>query len=81
MADNSPASLQKPPMSVLSVVAFIVSLLGFNIIGVILGAIGLSKVKKTGQRGRGFALAAIWIGLLSLVIILVVTIIRVTSGA
>jgi hypothetical protein len=54
----------------------VLSLLGFNVIAIILGAIGLSQVKKTGERGRGFALAAIWIGVISIVlfVILIVSI-------
>jgi hypothetical protein len=71
---TSPAA--QAPTNVLSVVAFVLSLLGFNVIAIILGAIGLSQVKKTGERGRGFALAAIWIGVISIVlfVILIVSI-------
>lgn len=54
--------------NVLSIVAFVLSLVGFNVIAVVLGFVGLSQIKKTGQGGRGFAIAAIIIGLLSLVI-------------
>ncbi|RZU63764.1 uncharacterized protein DUF4190 [Microterricola gilva] len=54
--------------NVLSVVAFVLSLVGFNVIAIVLGFIGLSQVKKTGQRGRGFALAAVIIGFASIVL-------------
>ncbi|HWL78596.1 DUF4190 domain-containing protein [Microbacterium sp.] len=78
MTANVPATspAAQAPTNVLSVVAFVLSLLGFNVIAIILGAIGLSQVKKTGERGRGFALAAIWIGVISIVlfVILIVSI-------
>lgn len=78
MTANVPATspAAQATTNVLSVVAFVLSLLGFNVIAIILGAIGLSQVKKTGERGRGFALAAIWIGVISIVlfVILIVSI-------
>ena len=78
MTANVPATspAAQAPTNVLSVVAFVLSLLGFNVIAIILGAIGLSQVKKTGERGLGFALAAIWIGVISIVlfVILIVSI-------
>ncbi|MBS1674651.1 MAG: DUF4190 domain-containing protein, partial [Actinobacteria bacterium] len=70
MSSHTPTAAQ--PMNVLSVVGFVLSILGFNIIAIILGAVSLSQIKKTGQRGRGFALAAIWIGAISLVVFIVV---------
>lgn len=62
------------PMNVVSVVGFVLSILGFNIIAIILGAVGLSQIKKKGERGRGFALAAIWIGAISLVLIVALSV-------
>jgi Domain of unknown function (DUF4190) len=56
------------PYNFLAIIGFVVSLLGFNIVAIILGAVGLSQIKKSGDRGRGFALAAIWIGAISLVL-------------
>jgi len=58
--------------NVLSIVAFVLSLVGFNIIAIVLGFIGLSQVKKTGERGRGLALAAVIIGFVSIVIGIIV---------
>lgn len=69
------------PMNMVAVVGFVLSLLGFNVIAIILGAIGLSQVKKRRERGRGFALAAIWIGALSIVVLLVILIIAITYQA
>jgi len=62
------------PMNALSVVGFVLSILGFNIVAIILGAVGLSQIKKKGERGRGFALAAIWIGAISLVLIVALSV-------
>ena len=52
----------------LSIVAFVISLLGFNIIAVILGFIALNQVGKSGERGKGLANAAIIIGLVSIIL-------------
>ena len=59
-----PASTEK--WNVLSIVAFVLSIIGFNIVAIILGFIGLNQVKKTGERGRGLAIAAIIIGFASI---------------
>lgn len=79
MVDQQPTV--PAPMNTLSVVAFVVSLLGFNLIAIILGAIGLGQVKKRGDRGRGFALAAIWIGVISIIILIVVLVIAIARQA
>ena len=63
-----PAVPAERPYNILAIIGFVISLLGFNVVAVILGAIGLSQIKKSGERGRGFALAAIWIGAISLVL-------------
>ncbi|RFA17617.1 DUF4190 domain-containing protein [Subtercola boreus] len=75
VANTSPA-----PMNVLSVVGFVLSLVGFNVIAIILGAVGLSQIKRTGQRGRGFAIAAIVIGLVSIMIGVIIIIIAVIAA-
>jgi hypothetical protein len=67
-----PAQQQPAPSSekwnVLSVVALVISILGFNIIAVILGFIALNQVGKSGERGKGLANAAIIIGLVSIIL-------------
>ncbi|WP_022887174.1 DUF4190 domain-containing protein [Glaciibacter superstes] len=65
------AAATEAPWNVLSIVGFVLSLVGFNVIAVILGFIGLSQVKKTGERGRGFAIAAIIIGLASAILFII----------
>jgi uncharacterized membrane protein YidH (DUF202 family) len=67
-----PAQQQPAPSSekwnVLSIIAFVISLLGFNIIAVILGYIALNQVNKSGERGKGLANAAMIIGLVSIIL-------------
>lgn len=67
---QQPASAEK--WNVLSIVAFVLSLLGFNVIAIVLGFIGLNQVKKTGERGRGLAIAAIIIGFVSIAIFIII---------
>jgi hypothetical protein len=56
------------PFNVLSIVAFVLSVLGISVVAIILGHIGLSQVNKRGERGRGFAIAALIIGYVTLAI-------------
>jgi hypothetical protein len=49
-------------------VAFVIWILGFNMIAVILGFFALNQVNKSGERGKGFANAAIIIGLVTIII-------------
>lgn len=60
--------------NVLSVVSFVLALVGFNVIAIVLGFVGLSQVKKNGERGRGFALAAVIIGFAYIAIGIIVVI-------
>ena len=66
--DQPPAPAATGKWNVLSIVAFVISLLGFNIIAVILGYIALNQVTKSGERGKGFANAAMIIGLVSIIL-------------
>lgn len=76
-AQQSAAPAEK--WNILSIVGFILSFFGFSLISIILGFIGLSQIKKTGERGRGLAIAAIIIGFASIVIGIIVAIV-VTSA-
>ena len=55
----------QPGWNTMSIVAFILSFF-VNIVGIILGFIALNQIKRTGEQGRGLALAAIIIGFVSL---------------
>lgn len=63
-----------PKTNVLAIVSLVISILGFNVIAIILGAIALNQIKKTGENGRGLAIAGIIIGAVSLVIVIIVII-------
>ena len=67
-SDEQQSASTSDRWNVLSIVAFVISLLGFNIIAVILGFIGLNQARKRGERGTGFANAAIILGLLSIIL-------------
>ena len=46
----------------LSVWSFVLSLLFFTFVSAVMGHFALRQIKKTGERGRGLALAAVIIG-------------------
>lgn len=66
---------QTSRMNALSIAGFVVSMaslfwnpaLLLSIVGVVLSAIGRSQATRTGERGRGMALAGILVGLISLI--------------
>ncbi|MBL3700902.1 DUF4190 domain-containing protein [Leucobacter luti] len=64
---------QQAPLNTLSVIALVGGIL-FNIVGIICGHIALSQIKRTGERGRGLALAGTIIGYVSLAISVIATI-------
>lgn len=51
----------QPGYNTMSIVAFILAFF-VSIVGIILGYVALSQIKRTGEQGRGLALAAIIIG-------------------
>lgn len=54
-----------PPVqrtNTLAIVAFVIALVFSNLIGLILGIVALNQIKKTGEKGRGLAIASIVIG-------------------
>ncbi|KQO47972.1 MULTISPECIES: DUF4190 domain-containing protein [unclassified Frigoribacterium] len=52
--------------NVLAIVGFILAFV-FNIAGLVVSLIALSKIKKTGERGRGLALAGVIISIASII--------------
>ncbi|WPO87304.1 DUF4190 domain-containing protein [Herbiconiux sp. KACC 21604] len=70
-----------PKTNVLAIVSLVISILGFNVIAIILGAIALNQIKKTGESGRGLAIAGIIIGAISIVIWIIAIIAIVAAGA
>ena len=58
----------------LGVVALIASCIGFSIPGIVMGHIALSQIKKNGQTGHGFALAAVIVGYVVTVVVILAVI-------
>ncbi len=54
-----PAPQAKRPMNGLAVAALVLSVLGAVVIAPILAIVSLRKIKRTGENGRGFAIAAL----------------------
>ena len=65
---NSDASVAKT--NVLAIISLVTSIIGFTLVGIITGHIGLSQIKKTGEQGRGLAIAGLIIGYLSIFLVL-----------
>ena len=68
---NTPATktstMSNSPLNTMALVGFILSLSGIAtgitvIPGIVLSHIGMSQIKRTGESGRGFALAGIIVG-------------------
>lgn len=53
--------------NVLAIVSLVTSILGLSLIGIITGHIGMNQIKKTGESGRGLAIAGLIIGYVVLV--------------
>ncbi|MFF1573602.1 DUF4190 domain-containing protein [Leifsonia sp. NPDC058292] len=66
----------------MSIVAFILAFF-VSLVGIILGFVALSQIKRTGEQGRGLAIAAIIIGFVEIVIgvILAIVFIAIAIGA
>lgn len=50
-----------PGYNTMAIVGFILAFF-INVVGIILGFVALSQIKRTGEQGRGLAIAAIIIG-------------------
>lgn len=53
--------------NILAIIGFIASFF-VSVVGIVLGFIALSQIKRTGEKGRGLAIAAIVIGFAAFVI-------------
>ena len=70
-----------PRTNVLAIVSLVVSIIGFTIIGIILGFVALSQIKKTGESGRGLAIAGVIVGFVELVLGIIIVVIAVVVAA
>lgn len=68
----------QPGYNTLAIVGFILAFF-VSLVGAILGFVALSQIKRTGEQGRGLAIAAIIIGLVEIVLGIVVAIIVIAS--
>ena len=62
------------PTDGFSIAALVTSLLGFNVIAIVLGIIGLNRTKNGAMSGRGMAIAGIVIGSLWFVAVIILMI-------
>lgn len=62
------------PTDGFSIASLVTSLLGFNVIAIVLGIVGLNRTKNGAMAGRGMAIAGIVIGSLWFVAILILMI-------
>lgn len=61
---------QAPTTDGVSIAALVTSLLGMNVVAVVLGILGLRRTRKNGTQGRGLALAGLIIGAVELVAVI-----------
>lgn len=61
----------QPGWNVMAIVGFILAFF-ISVVGVILGFVALSQIKRTGEQGRGLAIAAIIIGFVEIAIGIIV---------
>lgn len=69
MTSTAPARAL-PAWNPLAIAAFVLSLAGLNVIPIVLSAVALGQIRRTGERGRGLAIAAIWISLLVVILLI-----------
>lgn len=72
----------EPGWNAMAIAGFITSFL-FSIVGLILSIIGLNQINRTGEKGKGLAIAGIIISTISFIVsvLLVVLIIAIVSSA
>jgi len=77
---SSGAPAQRDNYNVLAIVGFIASFF-VSIVGIVLGFVALSQIKRTGEKGRGLALAAVIIGFVAIALTVLFTILFVVAAA
>ena len=72
---QQPKSKPFDDWTVFAIIALFLSCIGMTIPGIVMGHVALSRIKKTGQAGRGLAIAALIVGyILTLVIIALIVV-------
>lgn len=72
--ESAPYAPAQRGYNTMAIVAFILAFF-ISIVGIILGFVALSQIKKTGEQGRGLAIAAIIIGFVEIAIGIIIAII------
>lgn len=78
MTSNAPGT--QPGLNVFAVLSIIFVWFA-GILGLIFGYVALSQIKKTGERGRGLALASVILGWIAVAVALIIIITLMVSGA
>jgi peptidyl-prolyl cis-trans isomerase B (cyclophilin B) len=74
---QQPYAQQSPTekYNVLAIISLVTSVIGVSLAGIICGHIGLSQIGRTGEKGRGLAIAGLVLGYLGIVAGLVLLIV------
>lgn len=57
-----PAPTYAAPTNVLAIISLVTSLIGIHLAGIVTGHIALSQIRRTGEQGRGLAIAGLIVG-------------------
>ena len=79
MSDSSGAAYSAKT-NTLAIVSLITSIVGLSLIGIITGHISMSQIKKTGEQGRGLAIAGLVIGYVGIALGIIAVMVFVASG-
>ncbi|MBH0053337.1 MULTISPECIES: DUF4190 domain-containing protein [unclassified Salinibacterium] len=66
----APAGAAPAKWNVLSIISLVTSVFGLSLVGIILGHISLSQIKKTGEQGNVLAIIGLILGYLGFVVFL-----------
>lgn len=72
-----------PKTNVMAIISLIAPFVGFGVVGLVLGIIALGQIKRTGEQGRGLALAGTIVSAASVLIgvILIIVYFLIIAGA
>jgi hypothetical protein len=69
------------PTNALAIVALVMSLVGVSLLAIVFGHVALSQIARTGERGRGMAMAALLISYLLLVVTVIILVVSAATAA
>ncbi len=65
--------------NILAILSLVFSILPFGIVGIILGFIGLSQIKKTHEQGKPLAIIGIVLGFLQVVVLIIILVLAIVA--